>query len=102
MPTYTLEIETNNILRVAFAEPAGNDIIIRDAEARITELIQSGEIAGGKLLKINGPASMPVAILLGHRLVHLYENIACYDPKLGGYVVVSTHGGQYRLGEVLD
>ena len=99
--TYSIKAETNHILRVAFGAPAGNDRIIQDAEAQLSALIQTGRLPGGKLLKINGPASMPVAMLLGHRLSHLYETLACFDPKLGRYVVVSSHGGEHQLGDLL-
>jgi CRISPR-associated protein Csx3 len=102
MSSYTIELEDNNILRIEFGEPASNDQIIRDADVRINELLQSEKFHGGKLLKVNGPASMPVAMLLGHRLTHLYETVACFDPKLGCYVVVSCHGGQYGLGDLLN
>jgi len=37
--------------------------IIRDAAAQPAELLQAGEVPCGELLKINGPASMPVAML---------------------------------------
>jgi len=85
-----------------FGEPASNDKIIRDAASRLDELIKSGKLSGGKMIKVNGPASVPVAMLLGHRLAHLYETVACYDPKLQCYVVVSCHGGAYGLGDLVE
>ncbi len=102
MLSYCIDIEADNVLRVGFGEAATNDQIIRDARIRINELIQAGKICGGKLVKVNGPASMPVAMLLGHKLVHLYETVACYDPKLGCYIVVSAHGGEYNPGDRID
>lgn len=102
MSSYTITVAPGNILKVSFGEPAGNDRIVRDADSELQKLIQSEQVKGGKLLKINGPASMPVAMLLGHRLAHLYEIIACFDPKLGKYVVVSSHGVDCTLGDLLD
>ncbi len=102
MSFYRIDIEPDNVLRVGFGESATNEQIICDAGARLDKLIQTGALGGGKLLKVNGPASMPVAMLLGHKLAHLYETVACYDPKLTHYVVVSTHGGEYSLGELVD
>ncbi|PID64637.1 MAG: CRISPR-associated protein Csx3 [Gammaproteobacteria bacterium] len=101
MSCYRIDIDADNILKVGFGDPAANNQIIRDAGIRLDKLIQAGELGGGKLLKVNGPASMPVAMLLGHKLAHLYETVACYDPKLGCYVVVSAHGGGHRLGDSL-
>ena len=103
MSAYSIKLEGNNILRIKFGDqPAGNDQIVKDANSQIETFIQDGKLAGGKLLKINGPASLPVAMLLGHKLAHLYETVACFDPKLEGYVVVSVHGGKYALGDVLS
>jgi len=101
MSFYKIAIKPGPILEIGFGEPASNDKIIKDAAIRLDELIKSGELSGGKMIKINGPASLPVAMLLGHRLAHLYETVACYDPKLGCYVVVSSHGGDYRLGDLV-
>ncbi len=102
MSYYKIKIEADNVLKVGFGEPAANNKIICDAETQLDKLIQAGDLCGGKLLKVNGPASMPVAMLLGHKLVHLYETVACYDPKLGCYVVVSAHGGGQRLGDLVE
>jgi CRISPR-associated protein Csx3 len=109
MTTYNIEVEattTGKILRVGFGEPAQNDRIVRDADARLTELLESGQLRGGKLLKVNGPASLPVAFVIAHRLAHLFSAIAVFDPKLGNgdedcYVVVISHHPDYPLGHIL-
>lgn len=100
MNTYNIRKE-GNILRVGFGEPAQNDRIVQDAYRRLEEMIKTGELPGGKLIKINGPASLPVAAVLIHALSHRYETVAIYDPKLGKYVVAITHGNKY-LGQLVD
>jgi CRISPR-associated protein Csx3 len=105
MTTYHIRVE-GDILRIGFGDPAQNDQIVRDAAARLDELLDSGELKGGALLKINGPASIPVAFVLAHRLGHLFGAIAVYDPKLrtstqDQYVVVITHNPAYSLGQII-
>ncbi|MBD2471726.1 CRISPR-associated protein Csx3 [Nostoc sp. FACHB-145] len=101
MSTYKIEIK-DNLLRVSFGEPAQNDQIMRDAAARLEEMAASGELAGGQLLKINGPISIPVAFVLAHKLAHIYGAVAFYDPKLGKYVISITHNPSYKLGDLID
>jgi CRISPR-associated protein Csx3 len=101
MTTYNIEFK-DEILRVSFGEPAQNDQIVRDAAARLEEMTKSGELAGGTLLKINGPISIPVAFVLAHKLAHIYGAVAFYDPKLGKYVICITHNPAYKLGDLID
>ncbi|MBD2456629.1 CRISPR-associated protein Csx3 [Nostoc sp. FACHB-87] len=101
MSTYKIEIK-EDLLRVSFGEPAQNDQIVRDAAARLEEMSASGELAGGQLLKINGPISIPVAFVLAHKLAHIYGAVAFYDPKLGKYVISITHNPAYKLGDLID
>lgn len=94
-----------DLLRVGFGEPAQNDVIVKDVVARLKEMIDSKEIAGGPLLKINGPTSLPVAVAIVHGVLHLYETIAVYDPKLPGpykYVVSVSHGPMYQPGDKIE
>ncbi|MEH2411421.1 CRISPR-associated protein Csx3 [Nostoc sp.] len=101
MSTYKIELK-EGILRVNFGEPAQNDQIVRDAAARLEEMATSGELAGGPLLKINGPISIPVAFVLAHKLGHIYGAVGFYDPKLGKYVISITHNPSYKLGDLID
>jgi CRISPR-associated protein Csx3 len=101
MSTYKIDWK-DGILRVSFGEPAQNDQIVKDAAARLEELAQSGELAGGPLLKINGPISIPVAFVLAHKLAHIYGAISFFDPKLGKYVISITHNPMYKLGDLID
>lgn len=101
MSTYNIAIE-NGILKVGFGSPAQNDQIVKDAKARLDEMVASGELAGGPVIKINGPASLPVAMALTHGLAHLYEVVAGFDPKLGKYVVATSHGSAHQVGDLID
>lgn len=100
--TYKIAVDAEGILRVGFGDSAQNDQIVRDALARIAEMTEAGELAGGPVIKINGPASLPVAIALGHAIAHRYEAVACFDPKIGKYVVAVSHGTAYQPGDLID
>jgi CRISPR-associated protein Csx3 len=101
MTTYKIAFE-GEVLKIGFAEAAQNDQIVKDAAARLDEMSKTGELAGGVLLKINGPVSVPVAFVLAHKVGHLYGAIAFFDPKLGKYVVCITHNPAYSLGDLVD
>lgn len=100
MTTYTIEL-LNDVLKIGFAEPAQNNQIVQDAALRLDQLIAAGTLAGGALLKVNGPASLPVAFVIAHKVAHLYGAIACYDPKLASYVVCITHDPAHQLGDLI-
>ncbi|MGM3309663.1 CRISPR-associated protein Csx3 [Anabaena sp. WFMT] len=101
MTTYNIELK-DDILRLSFGEPAQNDQIVKDAAAKLEQMAQSGELAGGQLLKINGPISIAVAFVLAHKLAHIYGAIGFFDPKLGKYVISITHNPAYKLGDLID
>ncbi|MEW5860768.1 MAG: CRISPR-associated protein Csx3 [Cyanobacteriota bacterium] len=101
MTTYNIELNGER-LNIGFAEPAQNDQIVRDAAARLDEMAESGELKGGQLLKINGPASLPVACVLAHKVAHLFGAVGVFDPKLGKYVISITHNPTYKLGDLID
>ena len=96
------------MLMVFYASPLGcqaaNDQIVKDAVTRLDAMTKAGDLSGGGLLKINGPASLLVAMVLGHKLSHLFEAIACFDPKLNKYVVVVSHSPNpnYAVGNLID
>jgi CRISPR-associated protein Csx3 len=105
MTTYKIEM-VGDTLKVGFGNPAQNDQIVLDAITSIKELVDSGQISGGKLLKIFGKQSLPVAYAICHSVAHLYEAIAVYDPKIGGegydgYIVSISHSSEYPVGETL-
>lgn len=106
MTTYRINVE-GDVLKVGFGEAADGDRIVQDATARLDELIESGELSGGSLLKIDGPASIPVSYAIAHKVSHLYGAIAVFDPKLGKkgyktYITVITHTSAYKVGELIE
>ena len=86
-----------DLFKVGFGEPAQNDVIVRAAEDRLAELAE----LGGELALINGPASLPVAVVLAHHLVHRYAAVGVFDPKMAAYVVAAAHGGRYSVGDLI-
>lgn len=103
MTTYNIEIDQKaNLLTIGFGTPAQNNQLVKDADNALQQLIDSKKITGGELIKINGPASLPVAMVLSHNLSHLYQAIAVYDPKLSKYVVSIVHGDRYNIGDLID
>ena len=90
------------VLKVWFGEPSQNDEIVRATVDRLDEMTESGELSGGKLIKINGPASLPVAVAIAHGVNHIYETVAVFDPKLAKYVVAVTHSTDYVVGDLID
>lgn len=103
MTSYKIDLE-EGILKVSFDKdnPATGDRIVGDAETRLEELINSGVLAGGNLLKINGRMSIPVSYTIAHQLGHLYSAIAVFDPRLNAYVVTITTNPEYQLGTRID
>lgn len=102
MATYNINMDQDHngetILRISFGESADNDKIVRDAIKRLDEL----EISGGKIVKINGPASLPVAIAIAHHILHKFSYIGVFDPKLNKYVIVVAHGPEFKAGDMID
>lgn len=101
MTVYKIHLSENNVLQIAFGEPSQNDAIVIEVTRRMSELIEDGTLKGGDVLKVNGPASLPVAMSIAHSVGHLYQAIACYDPKLSKYVVAIAHGDNYRVGDLI-
>ncbi len=116
MHSYQIKLN-GEVLQVGFNRnvPAQGDRIVKDALCVLNQMIDSGEIAGGERILIDGPQSIPVAYLISHRLVHLYEVVAVLDPKLGSkistpvgairhktYIVTSAHGSaKYQVGDLI-
>ena len=87
------------LLRVGFGEPAQNDEIVREVEVRLNEL--KGEGLGGQVALINGPASLPVAVVIGHHLAHQFGAVGVFDPKMAEYVISASHGSNWKVGDVI-
>ncbi|MBW4565953.1 MAG: CRISPR-associated protein Csx3 [Mojavia pulchra JT2-VF2] len=106
MTTYHISLE-DDVLKVRFGKPANGDQIVQDAAARLDQMLALGELSGGKLLKIDGPASVAVSYLIAHKISHLYGAIAVFDPKIGkpgykAYIIAATHSPAYKLGEIIE
>jgi len=102
MTSYNIEINPEaNLLTIGFGAPAQNNQLVKDADKALQELIDNKKITGGEVIRINGPASLPVAMVIAHKLDHLYQAIAVFDPKLSKYVVSIAHGDQYAIGDLL-
>ncbi|WP_238993800.1 hypothetical protein [Calothrix sp. PCC 6303] len=71
MQSYQIELK-GEVLHVGFNRnfPAQGDRIVRDTLELLNQMIDSGEIPGGKRILIDGPQSIPVAYVLSHKLVH--------------------------------
>lgn len=91
------ETEGVTTVRIGFGEPGTNTEIVPDAVAAMADL----PLAGGRGIHLNGPASLPVAMAIAHAVAHRYGYVACYDPKLLGYVVAISHDPSRRVGELV-
>lgn len=107
MTTFSIAHQTTHLagveatlLRLAFGEPALNDAIVREVEQRMREL-KSGGLQGGRLVLLNGAASLPVISVIVHHVAHLFGAVGVFDPKLNGYVVVVSHDPAFAVGSVL-
>ena len=88
-------------MKVAFGDPATNDVIVKDVHPTLDKMKAEGTL-GGPLLKITGPASLPVAFVIAHTVLHLYGAVAVFDPKLQKYVVSVSHNPDYTAGDLID
>ncbi len=90
------------VMRLAFGKPASNDLIVPEAVDLLEKLAVGGQLDGGPVLRIDGPASMPVMAVIIHKVAHLYGAIAIRDPKLGRFVVSISHHPDYPLGALIE
>ena len=71
--------------------------ILKDARIQLENLINSGELSGGKkLLKINGRSTVLASFFIANKLAHQYSAIAVFDPKIG-YTVTISHSKDYQI-----
>ena len=99
---YHISLQEGNVLRIGFGEKAKNDVIVKEITNHLKEMIESGELPGGPLLKINGPASLPASMTISSKVTGLYKNVAVYDPKLDKYVVTFADGVTYKEGDLIN
>lgn len=67
MTTYSMQL-VGDTLKIDFAKtdeekpiPADGDAVVRDVQSLVRQMIASGELAGGNLLKIHGRISIPAS-----------------------------------------
>ncbi|MDY6806009.1 MAG: CRISPR-associated protein Csx3 [Cyanobacteriota bacterium] len=106
MSSYEINI-AGDTLKLKFGSPATGEEIVKDAAMRLEEMVASGELPGGPLLKIDGPCTVAAAYVIGHRVSHLYGAIAIFDPKVGkngtkAFIVAISHNPSYRVGEIIE
>ena len=89
-----------SLFRVRFGADSENDRKVVDAEQQIAAMVAGGNL-GGKIALINGPASLPVAVVLAHHLIHRFGVLGVFDPKVAGYVVAAAHGSTYKVGDTI-
>lgn len=82
------------LLKISFGAPAQNDQIVKDAAAAL----EGAALAGGELVLLNGPASLPAACVIAHAVAHRFKAVGVFDPKMGGYVVAISHDENRPLG----
>jgi len=97
MTTYSIHLN-GDLMKVGFGDPASNDQIVKDVSQMLKDMV----LPGGPILKINGPASLPVAVVISHAVTHLYGAVAVWDPKLSKYVVSVSHNPTYAVGDLID
>jgi CRISPR-associated protein Csx3 len=107
MSIYHIDLE-GDILKVGFTSTqVTGDIIVRNVAARLDEMIASGELPGGSLIKINGRVSILASQVLADKLSKLYDAIAMFDPKIGDkgldrYVITISKHPNYVVGDTVD
>lgn len=108
MNSYNIHLEKDT-LKVDFAKtPNGEaikvdgDQIVKDVAKQLEQMISTGELTGGKLLKISGRISVLASYTFAHQLGHLYGAIAVSDTRLKAYVVVISTTPDYPLGTRID
>ena len=99
---YKIEISAQDsnkaVLNIGFGEPATNSEIVKEATEKSLSI---KEELHGKLVLLNGPASLPVAVAIAHQFGHVAAAIGVYDPKLAGYVIAVSHNPAYTVGQVI-
>ena len=83
------------------ADPQTNAEMVPDVESRLAALANAGGLSG-KMLLVNGAASVPLSFVIAHKVAHLFGAVAVFDPKLSGFVIAISHDPEFKLGEVFN
>ncbi len=80
-------------------ELAGEDRVISPEDLADIELPSGIDTTGGVV--ISGRAPIWLYAYLVHEL-HPTKWVACFDPRIGGAVVVATHSNQAQIGQIIQ
>jgi CRISPR-associated protein Csx3 len=100
---YNIAVEstsTSTTLKMSFGDPANNAEIVKEVIKTCGEI--KPQVMNGKILLLNGPASLPVACAISHAFAHLVPAIGCFDPKLNAYVVAISHSPDFEIGSIIS
>ncbi len=88
------------VIRIGFNPEvtATNEQLVVDATTAIRAVVEQVQ---GKVVVFNGPASLPVTMVLTHAVVHVAKAVGGYDPKLAAYVIAVSHDPAYVVGQVV-
>ena len=84
-------------VKVRFVTPASNTELVPDAISSIRAL----GLTGGRGIHLDGPMSIPVAVAVAHAVGHLFGYVACFDPKLEGFVIAISHHPDFKPGQLI-
>jgi CRISPR-associated protein Csx3 len=108
-PSFSIDWEDGVLhARINNGVQVDGDRIVRDAVAQLANLIESGQLPGGKqILKIKGRTTVLASCAIASQVAHLYGGVAVFDPRLGDkgldkYVVTVSHSKDCRVGETVD
>jgi CRISPR-associated protein Csx3 len=100
-PIYKATFDSaTGILSIGFGAASSNAEMVPFVESLMADLKKAG-VFMGPLLKITGAASLPIGFVIAHHTSHLFGAVACFDPKLAGYVVAVSHNPEYPLGKLI-
>ena len=108
MTSYSIQLQ-GDVLKVDFAKtpdgeavPADGDQIVKEVAKQLEQMISSGELKGGNLLKIYGRISLLASYTFAHQVGHLYRAIAVSDTRLSAYIVAISTAEEYPVGSRID
>ncbi len=87
-------------VRVTLTHDAGphtNETLVAEVAAAMRAL----DLTGGRLLRVTGAMSLPMAFAVAHATAHLYGAVAVHDPKLLADVVAISHDPALPVGRLL-
>jgi len=98
--TLTRRDDGSDEVRVTLNHDAGphtNETLVPE----ITAAMRALDLTGGRLLRVTGAMSLPMAFAVAHATAHLYGAVAVHDPKLAGDVVAISHDPALPVGRLL-